>query len=397
MNRHLKCTPTASATGAAAAILFVIFLSACGGDDDEPTEPARDLPAASRDVQMGDFRIHFEHDGRGLPSDGNPSVEWQDTAILFDRGLWIGAEVANAPRVSAAAYFGGECAPLALPDSMHVTLVYRLDREASPGDPDFDAWPIGAGAPGVDARPLLFGDLLSWRAYDDRDAARHVLLHSAPLDAEIRETTWWDASAPRVFFVRHEIRNVGSRGWRDAHLGLWADVDLGVPWNDRTACDLSRQLGYVYSDPAAPESVFAATLQPAIGMRLLRIPPGAEFWAFTRQWKNVDEPATAAEAMRCLRGLLPNGSAMIDSSSGEPTRFWASGDPVSGEGQVEHQWLDRRVLMSIGPLQVDRGESITLIHAVVFALAGSSTDAILELRARSDAIANTPSLWDIPD
>lgn len=381
------------------ALTLAVSISSCGGDDDKtPVGPGPDVPATTRSFAPNRLSAHLSHNGRGLSAtpggDLVNAVLYGSSSVLFDHGLWLGAVVGGQERVTASAYFAGECRPLPRGNDAGSTLVYILEPEDTVGDPDYDQWPLAAGAPRTQAgTPAVFGSATAWAAFDDLDPLTHEVLNGVPLGAEIRETVWADAAFETVLFYRFEVKNVSINPWSEVYLAAWSDVDLGLASNDVVGCDLTRHLGYVYTDSNHPE-VVADGKQPAVGFCLLKTPGDVGMYAFPKLYKNIDEPETVAEAMNVLRGKLKTGEAFIDSVTTLPTRYWASGDPVTGSGFVDRQSGDRRVLLSTGAFGVAPGETIVVTYAVILALGVDALQAVTQLGTLTDQVRGDAAAWD---
>lgn len=377
------------------ALLLLFGAASCGDDDPASPPPDTDGPAAQRVFRPNRLGLTIGNDGaRHDPN--QDALTFDDKPLIYDLGLWIGARVDGEDRVSATSYFGSEFEPMPLGaagDS--VALVYVLRPGDGPGDPDYDAWPVRAGAPADQAgRPGVLGAATAWTAHDDRDAARHTRFGSAPLGATVRFTAWGQAHADSVLFVHLQVRNEGDRTWDDTLLGIWVDADLGNAQNDLVGTQVDEAIGYTYTAPGVPEDRFGVH-QPALGIRLLKTPHDIGYYAFPRIWKAENEPGAAAEAFALLRGRNRDGSAYHDSTTGEPTRYTASGDPLQGTGSIEHVPADRRMLLVTGPVTVAPGDSLSLVYGIFFARDPDPYRALAKMRNMAATIAQEPGLWDL--
>ncbi len=357
---------------------LLLLLSSCGSDN--PTTPSRDGPAAERLFQPNRLALQMRNDGSPF-STGGDALTYDGQTLMNDLGLWIGARVDGQVRVSATSYFGSEFEPLRFGAGDSVALVYILRPGDGPGNADYDAWPIRAGAPtDLSGRPLLTGNGTAWTAYDDLDRNLHAKFGSGPLGAIVRATIWGSAQPDSVLLIDLDIQNAGTSTWDGTLLGIWADADIGDAQNDLVGCDVGLKMGYTYTAPSFPETRFGA-FQPALGILLLQTPSDSGFYAFPRIWKAWNEPHTAVDAYNLLQGLNIDGTAYRDSTTGEPTRYTASGDPVAGTGSIEHVPADRRMLVVTGPLTVAPGARISLQYAILFARDRDALHAITRLRA----------------
>jgi len=361
------------------AIVLGTALAACSGSEEKITyiEPP-DVPSSLRAFRPNVHSLLVSNTGaRDFTEEASLWV--RGGSVFFDLGLWIGARVGGVVRVSATSYFGSEFRPLVLPGGTRA-LVYILRKGEGAGDEDYDTWPVTSGAPSDEAgAPRVTGDATAWTAYQDNDPTRHTIFDTPPLGAEVRQTVWGTAAVDSVLYQRFDVKNASADAWSDAYLGIWVDPDLGFAANDLVGCDVPLSMGYVYTAASPLETAWGA-YQPACGIVLLETPQDAGFFAFPRVWKGDTEPENAAEAYNLLQGLNVNGEAFLDSTSGEPTRFTASGDPVAGTGSIEHVAADRRMMLVTGPLTFSPGDSATLVYAIVFARAAERLAAVTALR-----------------
>lgn len=383
---------------ALAIVLISVLLSAvsCSDDDKPPVPPLfpdEGDPAPHRLFEENRLAYSLAHDGMWVADPWGP-VSFEGEMVFFDYGLWIGADVNGQERVSALSYFSSEVQPLPLAADS-VAQVYLLTVHTAAGDPDYDLWPRAAGAPvDIFGRPLLLGDRTAWTAHDDLDPARHSLLHSLPLGAQVRRTIWAFHQPDSVLFESFEIRNVSNQRWSDTWLGLWCDPDAGWANNDRIGCDPTLDLAYVWTAPEEPESTWAAR-QPAVGIVLLDTPEERRLTAFPRILKNTNEPQTALEAYRLQQGIDVDGSDFVDPVTGQPTLHCLSGDPVSGTGWIDAGSYDRRMMPCTGPFEVAPGASVTLTVAIIVSMHGDPLAAVTGLKTAAATVRANPAWWSL--
>ena len=171
--------------------------------------------------------------------------------------------------------------------------------------------------------------------------------NSTPLGVEIQQTTFaYDRTDDlgNVLYLRFLIRNRGSNTLDSLYVGLWSDPDLGAANDDLTGCDVPRALGYAYNG-AGNDAVYGSP-PPAVGYVLLRGPSTPSGFlglrSFTR-YINGTDPASTDETYNYMQGLLPDGSEIIDPTTGQPTRYFHPGDPVSATGWIDTNPADRRM------------------------------------------------------
>jgi hypothetical protein len=330
---------------------------------------------------------------------------------LFAAGPWLGASVGGQVRVAISEYsdeygpgamFGGVSDDHARPEYK----VYKLQRaypstaERDAALLDYNAGAVPHGAPLVsvlgDGTLSIPGDQMLWCVFNDADPAFHTNAAGStlPLGVEVQLTAFAysqpDPGGPatRTIVLRYKFVNRGVNTLQDLWIGMWSDPDLGGFTDDLIGCDAARGMGYVYNG-GGPDLQYGAT-PPALGFDLLRGPVGAGgvplgMTAFTR-YVNGGEPASATGTYAALRGLEPSGAPVIDPTTGLPTTFSVTGDPITGTGWIDKPPSDRRMLLSSGPVDLSPGQSEDVEYAIVIGQGNNRLSSVLSLRCDDDAI-----------
>lgn len=315
-------------------------------------------------------------------------------AAVYAAGLWVGAKVEGDTRVTMSEY-SFEFQPGTVlengqwgdPDDPS----YRV-YEIQPGDtpdsnPDYAEWPIQDGAP-VDGNgdPRHFGGQTLWAVFNDLDPSQHQNDggSTAPLGIEVRQLAFasdYLGAGSNTVFVQWNIGNRATVSLEDVYLSLWVDPDLGGSGDDLVGCDPASSLGYCYN--ATNDDEQYGPTPPAVGVVLVQGPivpsPGDQAYV-SGEWvpgfrnlsmssytayENGTDPRHATESYNYLQGLERDGSSVIDPTTGAPTSFAFSGDPVTGEGWVDTHPTDRRFMVNVGPFEMEPGETQTVAVAFV--------------------------------
>ena len=96
---------------------------------------------------------------------------------------------------------------------------------------------------------------------------------------------------------------------------------------------------------------------------------------------SATDPSDSIEVYNYMKGLNSLGENKID-DLGNITRYWFTGDPVSGEGWIDSDYGDIRVFESFGPIDLAPGDSNEIIAAVVIGQGDSTSRGITELREK---------------
>lgn len=268
-----------------------------------------------------------------------------------------------------------------------------------------------------------------------------------------------DPALDQTVFVRYHLINRSNQTYNNMMIGFFNDFDLGCANDDFIGCDPSRNLAYVYNwsdfDPTCLGTVGYGQQPPAFGMVLLKGPlqdPDGQanpagsllpqwnghgfgdnfvdnerhglshFLYFNRETPNVaaTDPVIPQHYYNYMRGIWRDGVTMTYGGNGYstspdaiPARFMYPGanDPVgAGTGGLpQAPWsdadmtlVDRRGVMSSGPITLEPGEHVDLLFAYVYARAGSggAFASVAALQARVDSVrafAQTLPIWDVPE
>lgn len=254
---------------------------------------------------------------------------------------------------------------------------YRLPDPASPTD--------SLDVPGPD----VSGDQMLWCVYNDADPDRHTdnAGNTAPMGIEIRQTTFSfdrQGALGNTIFIKLEIihpqlatatDDVYRSTLEDMYVSLWADVDLGGSTDDLVGCDTTLSLGYTYNATNNDQTYGSAP--PAVGYDFFLGPRGlgGETLGLTsfNKYINGTDPNDVVSTYNYMQGLEPTGGDLINPVTGEPTRFYNSGDPVMGTGWLDNNAADKRMMLSSGPFQMAPGDTQVVVGAVVM---GQGTDRL---------------------
>jgi len=263
---------------------------------------------------------------------------------------------------------------------------YRLPNTATPDPTD------SLEVPGPD----VLGDQMLWCVYNDADPANHTnnAGNSTPLGVEIQQTVFaFDRpdNLGDVVFLRFRILNRGGNTLEGLHVALWSDPDLGGFTDDLVGCDVGRALGFCYN--AQQTDLIYGFPPPAVGYVLLRGPldPATGtplgMTAFSKYIGGAD-PTAVQETYNYMHGLLPDGSPVIDPTTGQPTRYFHPGDPVTGQGWLDANPADRRMMITSGPSRLLPGEAQEVWAAIAMARGGDHLSSVGAVRCVSDLARN---------
>ena len=321
-------------------------------------------------------------------------------SIIYASGLWIGAtdSATGEIRVTVAEY-EDEYVPGPMADSTFLPdvpafRIYKLYSDSLADNPneDYLAWPIDQGAPwkidmvSGDTIPDMIGDQMLWAVYNDADTSQHNndAGNTRELGVEVRQATFaFDRTDPlgNIIFIRLQIFNRGRNTLQNCHFSLWSDSDLGEFTDDLVGCDTTLSVGFCYNGNNSDNQFGAAP--PCVGYDFFQGPliytgnPADEgmMWGTTflgyknlgmtsfNKYINGTDPDNSQETYNYMRGLNRDGS--VYTYNGVPTKFFVSGDPVSGSGDLDFAPADRRFMMTTGPVTFRPGDSTEILAAIV--------------------------------
>jgi hypothetical protein len=237
---------------------------------------------------------------------------------------------------------------------------YRLPNPAVPGD--------SIDVPGPD----VLGDMMMWSVYNDADPGNHTndAGGSDPLGVEVQQTTFAfnrQGALGNIIFLKWLVINKGTNQLDSMFVSMWSDPDLGGAADDLVGCDTTLSLGFCYN--ATNNDQLYGSSPPAVGYDFFQGPkgPGGTPLPMTsfNKYINGTDPASTGETYSYMNGFLPDGSPVIDPTTGEETKFFHPGDPTTRTGWLDANPADRRLLLSSGPFSMAPGDSQTIVGAIV--------------------------------
>ncbi len=337
---------------------------------------------------------------------GNSGLEFPkgtgNTAV-FAAGLWMGAKVGAERRVTVAEYSqefvpGPMSGGTFLPDTPEFK-VYKVTREptgstaadsadwqAAWADWVTNAGPLGAPVEDVGngPQPAILGDETLWSVFNDADPGAHSndAGASAPLGVEVQLTSFAfnrTGALGNTVFLKYVIINKGSDTLDSTYASIWSDPDLGGASDDLVGVDVDKSLGYCYN-ATNNDNQYGST-PPAVGFDFFKGPVvGGDTLGLAsfNKYINGTDPNSNGQSYNYMKGLDPDGNAVIDPTTGQPTTFFNSGDPVSRTGWLDSNPADRRLMLSTGPFTMAPGDTQEIVAAVII---GDGADRLSSVRA----------------
>jgi len=379
--------------------------------------------------------------GTGLP--GLIYPKGSDQRAVFAAGLWIGAKVGGQTRVTVGEYsqeYGPGRIVGGFPDdpSRPEYVVYKVAAyagdpqdtahvERSAGelaaDPNLDpllhhSWSeylTGAAPHGAPVRvhrlpdtstpdpsdlvdvpgPDVRGDQMLWAVFNDADPSLHGndAGGTSPLGVEVQQSFHTFAATGvlgSTVFLEFKIIHKGSSVLDSAFVALWVDPDVGGFTDDLAACDTLAGRGYAYN-ATNTDATYGAS-PPAVGVDLLRgaIVAGDTLGLYAfNSFVNGTDPTTPEQSYNYMQGLEAGGTTRINPTTGGPTRYMFSGDPVAGSGWLDTSPGDKRILLSTGPFTMVPGDTQAVLLALVIGQTCDRLASVTKLRLFDDFVQRT--------
>jgi len=345
---------------------------------------------------------------------------------VFAAGLWMGALVNGKVRASVAEYsddYHPGVAPGGIPEDpsdpalkvfklnrVYLTSTGAIDvatRDAALADYVADAVPRGAPPVSVlpDGTLSIIGDQMLWSVFNDFPPAssgpqgpRPTHNHASSalsLGVEVQHTVFaFSRQGPlgNTVFSRYHIINRSTNTLNNAYVSQWSDPDLGGFTDDLVGCDVGLSVGFVYNATNNDEQY--GTRTPCVGYDFLQGPrvevtPGNFVTlglASFNKYPNGGGPQDSTETYNYMKGLLGDGSPVIDPTTGLPTSFNVSGDPVANTGFLDSSPSDRRLMLSSGPFTIAPGESQAVLVGIVVAQGTSRLASVAFMKCFDEAV-----------
>ena len=424
---------------------YVFDISSSGG----PTPGTCARGDAEADLAVSDVRATLYNEGNlfwegDLPSYIVPQASglWP----LFAAGIWVGGMVNGDLRMAAADYADWEYRPgpldagATLPETDcrrtnangreawdRIYVVSTLDvadyEQGGGPAPDLEDWPVGLGAPAVDAaglpvvpssrdqlidlvageRPVIYGTQTAFWVMNDVGFA-HNWSGGLPLGIEVQVSAFAisdpdNATLDQGTFYRYTVVNRNSLAIEDAYITFWTDPDLGDESDDYVGSDPARSLAFAYNSSNTDASY--GTPPPAIGFDLLSGAASAAYYENTTgPTGNPSNPGARFEAYNMMQGLWKDGTPITEGGIGYMTGGAVTPWSFSGDPEAQAFWSevnadgagstnppgDRRILVSTSSFALQAGESTTIDVAILFASGTDYLNSVTVLKAASDDV-----------
>lgn len=304
-----------------------------------------------------------------------------------------------------------------------------VEWRAQDGAPFKDVDEDGNYNPNVDVPGISGAAQTIWFVANDLDAARTTFMYGTmPMGIEYQATYWEyhnGSFLDNLFFRKYKLINKSDVPFNEMYISMWSDPDIGNSGDDFVGCDTTLNIIYAYNgyeyDP-----VYDDYPPPAIGFDLLKGPtiqgnqilPMTAAYYFTQNHPELTDPVQgsypegAVRFYNFMQGLIGlTGEPFINPTTGLPTSYTLSGNPLTGEGWIDGDPYgpgDRRVGLASGPFTMAVGDTQEIVIAEIAAIGFNRLQAYRILKYYDaltqeafdnglQNIANMPPRTEVPE
>jgi hypothetical protein len=413
-------------------ITICVFLSLSFGEY-ESNNSGNLFIASSNTLDGNNISAWFRNNGsfNRNPSTDNSGFNWPNGTnfiLRFASGLWLGAKVENDTLVAVATYsyeyypgyidLSGN--PQGKDDPQY--RVYKIIKGDTLSS-DYLNWPVSQGAyNGENGKPFLPGTQTIFYSMTDGYPESHGTPGgiTAPLKAQVQVTSWCYNDYPptelrNVIFSEFKIINKNNLPWNEAFITIWSDECSYE--NIAIGCDSILNLGYSYYRPNSQQY---GSNPPALAFLLLQGPdvytgnsndtvysfvPGQSQRTVKIGYKELKlssfstyqnatppgQPYTYQQTYLTMHGYKSDGTSWINPLNNSVTKFPFSGDPETGTGWNQYStngYGNRRLQMNIGELNINPGDTQTIVVAQIVSQGSSNLNSVTKLKQSAVYVAD---------
>lgn len=251
--------------------------------------------------------------------------------------------------------------------------------------------------------PLMQGDRSVLILANDHAADTAAGMYPSGFDSRI-EVFGFDAPQEPVLwetlFARYSLTNRSGQTYDSVVVALNTDADIGCADDDFIGCDPELDLYYFYNwdeeDQMCNGNAAFGLHPPAFGVTGLNLPMRSFIVPSRDAPACCNDPTTTTHAANYADGIWRDGTPLINTVTGLPTRYMFSDYPdvPGGYHEVNQTNPDRRGIASFGPyLNVAPDETICLDVAFVFAR-DTTQNNIQNARVLQDKVIALRSWYD---
>jgi hypothetical protein len=278
------------------------------------------------------------------------------------------------------------------------------------------------------SEPRIYADQTLWTVYNGLDSTTDGRSNSfdamAVMPVEVNQTIYGRsglvADAENIFsnitFLEYQVINKGMENIDSTYIGFWTDIDFLNASTNPPGVDTVNQLGYCWCSEDSV-SGYPGIIPPAVGYVQLYGPavPSAGSTAILKgkKYENLKNlplstfhgirddawvapldgnPFSLNHTWNVARGLDMTGNIIVDPTTGQPTMFPFSGDPVTNTGWIWDNGTDGGAgfVMFNGPFAVAPDDTQWVMYALIPAQGGDRFQSIKAMRKKASILREMP-------
>jgi hypothetical protein len=387
------------------SILILLVLFACREKlkvaDDTGVSPEYPELISGQELSLilSDLKIYINENGevyqpfRSFTLNGWPGQ-------IFNSGLWMSGIQDGEIRVNAAGVTQSNISSNyhALGNNTRGNIYYFTPSSLETMQ---SVWPQEAPKDNLN-RFLVYGSEMCW-ANLSSSSASEIGMYAKPFNSiKISQSLFSvdERNYEQVFFIKYNIKNESENDITEFYLGYYNDSDINFqsPNNDLAGYDSVWQVSYIYSRERDPQ--FSQYF--GCGTLILQTPTqsGTEVQLTSNRYISRDDSTEFGEfaltphsVFYALQGLDNNGIPMKNPVTGEETKFALTGNPVieSGWNDVSR---DARILISVGPFNLQRGKSAEFTVAIFIENGNTLESLINTIKLKASQIILNRQTWE---
>ncbi len=231
-----------------------------------------------------------------------------------------------------------------------------------------------------------------------------------PMGVEIQQLSFMFNCYPLqdMYFIKWKFINKSSLVWDSAYITLANDPDLGDAVDDKSGCDTTRDLAFIYN--ADNYDLDYGANPPSLGTRFLQGPIkftgnindtailpyatliGYKIIGMTSHIRvfNVNDPCkadpdNAIQAYNFMRGTNGCGIPIYNWFTGHYTKFMYSGDACHRTGWYDSTFDEVRYYQSTGPITMNSGDTQTIVMSFVIGSGSNNFENVCNVQTLSDS------------
>jgi len=239
--------------------------------------------------------------------------------------------------------------------------------------------------------PLLKGDQMLWWVFSD-NGPTHNESGALPLKVEVHASAYAynrPGMLKNIQYYEYDVINKGVT-YNNFRMGMWADMDLGYPFDDYIGFDSLQRMGYIYnsiSPDSAPTGYGYGRNIPIAGISVIEMPndgislaPTGSFMYYNNDFSAYGDPGNDTEYYAYLNARFRNGQHLHNdfagygiksagTGAGPDANYVFPGDPTSttqwSECSSGNLGGDRRFIISTSDYTFLANQSAKFIFALV--------------------------------